>query len=235
MLPTALKGGIRKRLLSASPPADGGSAGSAPAGPLRGGVCQRAAAASASSSATTTPTDLPLNRSLKIRWGKGEISSPLVVEFASAAAAQGAAGLDRLAHAGGNHPQNVQRSLLAAFGKPKGAPDFTWAPVRTARGRVILPFLLPHQWFRSLFANRQALWEQSIEGHARAAGEFWESMRHHPFVVNHDFVKPENWDKVIPLGIHGDAGAFSHQDAQWRRAGRCGMAGRRSDVLMTMG
>ena len=86
--------------------------------------------------------DMPLIQSLKRDWAKGKLSSPQVQEYALGAAKQGAQGMGGLAAAGshGSNPQNLQRSLMATFGKPIGAPDFSWFTVPTASGDVEHPF-----------------------------------------------------------------------------------------------
>ena len=89
-----------------------------------------------------------------------------VQEHAQASMAQGAHSLERIAAAGahGAHPQNVHRALVHAFGWPRGAPQFSWFPVSMVGGTQMLPFLLPHTWFGTLFRERPAVWSAAIIG-----------------------------------------------------------------------
>ena len=43
--------------------------------------------------------------------------------------------------------------------------------------------------------------------------EFWQAMRETSFVTKHPSLPRSSWHRIIPLGFHGDAGAFSHQDS----------------------
>ena len=53
----------------------------------------------------------------------------------------------------------------------------------------------------------------SIEGAAGEALAFWNSMKDTAVVRMHPVLKAADWARCIPLGLHGDAGAFSHQDS----------------------
>ena len=90
----------------------------------------------------------------------------MVQEFAFGAMEQGAVGLNRLAEAGssGKHPQNLQRAILAFFGSPAGAPEFSWHLVPMKGGTKPHPFFMPHELFGSLYRHKKALWEQWIRG-----------------------------------------------------------------------
>ena len=48
--------------------------------------------------------------------------------IAQGAMDQGAQGVERMARAGGSgsNPRNMYRDLKAAFGRPKGSPEFDW-------------------------------------------------------------------------------------------------------------
>ena len=158
--------------------------------------------------------DLPLVRSLLAKWAKGQISSALVQEFALCAAQQGACGMERLSRAGssGSQPQNLQRAILTFVGNPLGAPDFTWVPVQTPKGTSLHPVFLPHQFFSRLYQVRRFLWEESIRGPVGAAHDFWNAIQGSSIVRDHPGLYPERLHKTLPLGLHGDNGAFSKQD-----------------------
>lgn len=125
--------------------------------------------------------------------------------------------MDDLAKVGthGKHPQNLFRDLKRAFGLPRGAPEsFDWYELPMKSGRKVAhPFLLPHQLFASHFANRIETWRTLIAGPEHACREFWNGMRDSEFVLKHPQLPMEEWDHIIPLGFHADAGAYSEQDS----------------------
>ena len=209
----APKGSLRKRLAASTDPPAGeygtGSASSVSAGEesgLRGGIRRRLAATTVEEEHVETP----LTDRLKKHWGKGTLSSNLVADIVDGAKTQGATNLPTLASS--NHPQNLQRSLMAHFGKAKGSPDFWWHPVPSKKGRVMHPFLLPHLWIAALFLV-PLVWNSAMVGPSGAASEYWEATKDSPFVQNHPHLDPTTWDNVIPLGMHGDAGSFAHHDS----------------------
>ena len=221
----APKGGIRKRLgLSTS--SDGGQPASSSSGswggaeaavtvpePRRGGIRRRIQEGTAG--VANEDADQPLLKSLKRRWAEGKISSPLVQEFAQGAVAQGAHGMEAVAAIAqkGRNPQNLQRDLQRTFGLPKGAPDVFWAVIPTSGGNAFHPFYLPHAMFASLFKHSAKIWEAAVEGAEGAAYEFWSSSANTDFVRHHPVLTRRLWPLTIPLGFHGDAGAFSKQDS----------------------
>ena len=205
------KGGIRKRVLQSddAPPS---AAASSSSGYPRGGIRQRLSAQEADPS----PKPLtPLLRDFKEDWARGKLTSPQVQKFAMSAVHSGAEGMQRAANAGtaGKHPQNLQRSLIALFGVPKGAPDFSWYDIPTKSGVVAQPFLLPHSWLSSLYHQRPALWASAIAGAEGAPAEFWQNMRSTPIVRLHPFLPADQQPMTVPLGLHGDGGSFSKQDS----------------------
>ena len=207
------KGGIRKRVLADVGESESNTQAASSSG-QRGGIRRRVLAPAEQESAgeARADIDLPLLRSLKRDWAKGKLSSPQVQDYAAGAAAQGAVGMGRAAAAGshGRHPQNLQRSLIALFGMPPGAPAFSWFTIPTASGDVVHPFLLPHAWLQSLYSSRPELWKSAVQGPDGAVSEFWGNMestviaRHHPSLDR---------NRTVPLGLHGDGGSFSKQDS----------------------
>jgi hypothetical protein len=163
------------------------------------------------------PKDVPLVKSLKKAWAKGEITSRHVQEFALGAQEQGAIGMARISATGshGVHPGNIARDLLAAFGKPAGAPEISWIEIPTKHStKTPHPFLLPHLFFASLNVAQQQLFRTTILGPPGASLQYWESMRDSNFVQKHPILKdPATWPNTTPLGLHGDGGAFSKQDS----------------------
>jgi hypothetical protein len=184
-----------------------------------GGVRHRLASedqSRASGDRSSCPSGLPLTNSLKRDWAKGELNSRQVQEYAHGAHKQGACGADRLAKAGtfGKHASNIHRDLLAFFGHPTGAPEVDWFYITTANGkRTAHPFLLPHKFFSSLFVGRPALFREYISGPNGAATTFWENMASTKFVQNHPRLRQNNRHLTIPLGFHGDAGAFTDRSS----------------------
>lgn len=74
------------------------------------------------------------------------------------------------------------------------------------------PSIPPARIFSSLYLNLNDFWQESIRGAEGSALEFWEALRSSP--MRHPEVHPEHrWPFLIPLGVHGDAGSFSHQDS----------------------
>ena len=214
------KGGIKRRLEQAdgnAPSAEQfGVSESSSSVPLGGGVARRVARAQAcslvggTSASSQSSSSLPLNASLKRRWAQGKITSPLVQEFAMGAAMQGATGLGNLPFAGnsGKHVQNLQRALVNAFGMPDGAPDFSWYDIPTKRGVEKIPFLMPHKFFKSLYGSRKQQFMSSIAGPPGAARDYWIAKKNTAFVRNHPHLSESDFDKVFPLGFHGDGGAY---------------------------
>ena len=207
------KGGIRKRMLAISEPANedtGGGSGSS--GRLAGGIRRRQAAGSEGAGTGGEEKPNELLDMWKRDWGKGKLSSPQIQEYAMGAIAQGAKDMGRAAAIGshGKHPQNIQRSLISLFGMPPGAPQFSWYTIPTASGDVSHPFLLPHDWLQSLHGQPE-MWQSAIVGSdGGAVPEFWESMDATPIVKNHPHLDRR---LTVPLGLHGDGGSFSKQDS----------------------
>ena len=213
MAPKA-KGGVRKRLgLDVRAGEGHGEAPAAPPSRRTGGIKSRVVVES-------TPTKIaqraeqtkgPLVNTLKRKWGRGKMSAKDVAEVIDGAQVQGATNLPKLSSM--NNPQNLHRSLTAAFGHPDGAPEFFWAQIPTKRGMTIHPFLLPHLWFASLFASLMRVFEKSVRGPVDAASNYWDKIKESAFFKEHPGLVHGMLDKTIPIGMHGDGGAFSKQDS----------------------
>ena len=124
----------------------------------------------------------PLIKTLKKKWGTGKISAKDVAEIFAGAASQGATDVPVLSKL--DHPQNLHRSLVAAFGHPVGAPEFFWAEIPTKSGPTFHPFLLPHLWLASLFAFLPDLFRRSVQGTAGAAKDYWHNIKDSEFFKN---------------------------------------------------
>ena len=148
----------------------------------------------------------PLISTLKKQWGKGELSARQVEEIVTSAAAQGADGLPTLASP--KYPQNLQTSLMSAFGLPEGAPEVFWASVPFKSGRAMHPFLLPHLWIMALFHGLKDRWEKTIQGPEGALANWWSHMGDTDFAKKHPGLVRDDYTRTIPLGLHGDGGAL---------------------------
>ena len=160
--------------------------------------------------------DLPLLQSLKKHWGQGIISAAQVQEYAWGASKQGAVGMSSPAAAGssGKHAQNIHRSLIALFGRPKGSPEISWYEVPTAKGTRMHPFMLPHKFFSSLYSDLPEQFASAVQGSDEAACmAFWTLMAGTDFFQQHPHMHHQHLGKTIPLGLYGDAGKFSHQES----------------------
>jgi hypothetical protein len=157
---------------------------------------------------------------LREKWSKGELSSVEVQEFAAAAGEDGCARLPKLRKLGASGKQsgNANRDLARALGKPKGAPEFFFAhiPVAGDDGQpkvVSHPFLLPHQLFSQLFQERQDTFLQCVVGDTDERDQVWEGLASSPIVQKHPCLAVGGLSHTVPIGLHGDAGAFSKQDS----------------------
>ena len=159
--------------------------------------------------------DGPLIRSLKRDWSRGILNARQIQEYASGARDQGAEGLDRLASSGGGgrHATNVHKSLLSMFGTPTGGPPIDWVELTTKQGdRVPHPVIFPHKFFASLYRGRRAWFDRHIRGPPTAAAEYWSKVGCKVFLQQHGYSSGA-WARVLPIGLHGDAGAYSKQDS----------------------
>ena len=137
----------------------GGESASGRRGNLRQRIERASVNPSASSSSTGPAQPFPLVDSLKKHWEAGRLSSPMVQEIATGAAAQGATGggVDQITRAAseGLRPDNLQRSLLSLFGRTKGVPLFRYVMLPLKRGTVLHPTIMPHEFFSTLYKGSQ--------------------------------------------------------------------------------
>ena len=190
---------------------------------------QRLQSAEAEQKAAEPVQPTPLTDQLKKDWAQGKIAAITVQKYAEKAAAQGAKWLSDVAAAGthGKHASSVHRSLIRLFGYPKGAPPIDWVEIPTRNGRESHPFIFPHKLFATLYKERHNYFLNTVRGAPGAARSFWEELvaRDNPFVKKHPLIK--DFDHTLPLGVHGDAGAFTKHDSlmviSWN--GLLGMSG----------
>jgi hypothetical protein len=196
------KGGVRKRVLADAEENEASTQASSSSGRV-GGIRRRVSTPPEQASERTEENQLL--DGFKRDWARGRLSSPQIQDYAARAIAQGAVGMGRAAAAGshGRHPQNLQRSLIAMFGMPPGAPPFAWFTIPTKSGDVAHPFLLPHAWLQSLHSSKPELWKSAIEGPDGAVAEFWDGIESTVLVRDHPSL---DRTRTIPLGLHGDGG-----------------------------
>ena len=164
--------------------------------------------------------DSPFIADLKRRWAKGKLTSEAVQSLASSARLlvghEGNEDLDRLGRIGssGKNPQHLFRDLCKLFGEPFGSPGMDWIEIPLKGNRKAAhPVYCPHKFFQSVAANRPDIFRKRITGVDGAAHQFWTSIAHSDFVLNHPFLPSSHYDKIIPLGFHGDGGSFNSQDS----------------------
>jgi hypothetical protein len=211
LVKSAPKSSALKRLAEQEAAADAiGQSSSSSAAPARGSRQRLQTLETAATDAAATPfTD-----SLKRDWASGAMSAKKVQQLALDALGQGAHSLDSLAGAGteGKYTQNVHRSLLKIFGHPVGAPDIDWINIPGKDGAIITqPFLMPHKFFASLYNSRPNFFYKHLRGPEGAPREYWEELKNNRFVTKHPLLS--NFDTCFPLGLHGDAGAFTKHDS----------------------
>ena len=64
-----------------------------------------------------------------------------------------------------------------------------------------------------MFSERNDDFVSTICGPRGACTQFWEAMRTTEFVTRHPEPPEGRWGRIVPLGMHADAGEFSHQDS----------------------
>ena len=113
---------------------------------------------------------------------------------------------------GDDNPKNMARALVSALGMPDGAPEIDWFDIPLKGGDKPVPFLLPHKFFKALYESNRKHFVKAIRGPKGAPAQFWRSMRDSPFLLNRPELGATDYPWTIPLGMHGDGGAFNKQD-----------------------
>ena len=212
--PVPLRRGVRRRLGLDAAPVHVASAPAAPASSSDGGrrqtVRRRLHIDSSSTGTPNSQLQGPLIDEMKSGFADGSYSAAQVERIFTASAGHGATGLPQLSSA--HHPQNLQRSLVAAWGQPVGAPPMEWRMLPTSKGLVAHPFLMPHAFFGSLYIAKPDFWNRAIRGPIGAAARFWANVAQTEFVRNHPHLEGVDKSRLIALGLHGDSGKFSNND-----------------------
>ena len=209
--PPARRGSVRRRM--GLLPEREVASGSQDVRPIetgrRGGIRRRLNLDTAAP--VTSDENLPLNRNMRQSFATGELSAKKIESIFRDAAVQGATNTPQLSSPA--YPQNLQRSLVAAFGSPVGAPEIEFRMSPTTLGIIPHPFLFPHRFFSSLHASQPAFWARSVSGPIGASSRFWQRMESTRFVRDHPHLDGLDRSKLVPLGMHGDAGKFSHYES----------------------
>ena len=147
--------------------------------------------------------------------GEGITNTVQVQDYAGGATQQGASGVEAMGALGnsGRNPSSMFRALKSLLGMPAGAPEFFWAEVPLKHGRKYHIHSSCLIIFSSFYHQCPDKFEKAISGPAGMALEFWRSMRTTEFVRNHPALPRGVWDQAIPIGMHGDGGAFSKTDS----------------------
>jgi len=104
--------------------------------------------------------------------------------------------------------------MKSILGWPSGTAALKFIEIPTTKGTLTPhPVLWPHEFFSELYAHRRPDFDKKIRGPATAALQFWRQMRGSSFVDNHPDLPELLWDRIIPIGLHGDGGQFTKQDS----------------------
>ena len=159
----------------------------------------------------------PHAEELKRQWGNGQLTSAQVQLLSASAQASGSDGVSRIAAAGcsGKYGGNLFRDVKSAFGWPDGAPpiEYILVPTKSNGRKTPWPVLFPHRFFQEVFRKRPDTWSSRICPCEDACHEFWDSMKLSPFVQRHPFLNPSTWRQTVPIGFHGDGGAFNRNNS----------------------
>ena len=90
--------------------------------------------------------------------------------------------------------------------------DWVEIPTTSSR-RSAHPVIWPHKLFRSLYSNRREWFDRYISGPPGAALEYWQQIRGLDFMRRHPVLREGIWPRAIPIGMHGDAGAFNKHES----------------------
>ena len=64
-----------------------------------------------------------------------------------------------------------------------------------------------------MYHKRPYDFERYLTGPADGVEEYWAAIANTNFVKKHPKLKPHSFSATVPLGMHGDAGSFSHHDS----------------------
>ena len=95
-----------------------------------------------------------------------------------------------------------------------GSPGIDWIEIPTKAGpRAPHPVIWPHRFFATYREENFEGWVKVVRGVKGGPREFCESIQDSVFAKRHAELPKKKWDHTIPLGMHGDGGAFSKQES----------------------
>ena len=119
----------------------------------------------------------PFNAGMRRDWGKGVLSSPQILDYASRAARQGMPGARKLARTTLN-TTNSHRDMVRALGWLAGAPSLKWLEVEKREGGTKLhPVICPIQFLEKLLESGPEKFESRIKGDAGEIPNIWHGLR----------------------------------------------------------
>eukprot|EP00959_Pyramimonas_sp_CCMP1952_P129707 2712578-Pyramimonas_sp.AAC.1 len=146
--------------------------------------------------------ETPFNDLLRRRWAKGTLSSPDVIQFAKAAAAQGAQHVGAYAGRSNLQAKHAFREVCRAIGTPIGAPRISWVELKSSNGDVTFhPFVDPIDTLEAWHAKGPLVFAQRLAGEDGETAKFWHGLRDH---VTYKSNASRISSTTIPLGFHGD-------------------------------
>ena len=163
--------------------------------------------------------ELQLAKRVLRDWAKGLLTSAQVQDYCRGGVVSGCTDASTQTYSGlgthGTHKQNIQRDLMKTLGKPKGMPEFDLVKVPVkgkngAREKLELPVLLPHLSFASFYKERLEFFQKHVAGTEQDRGECWSILTEHEFVQD---VLQGPTATTVPIGLHCDAGAFTHKES----------------------
>ena len=163
--------------------------------------------------------DLHSNNCLKRMWAESNIAFLAVQELSCTVGQQGAMGAEGFAKIGasGVHRGNLFRDLCQAIGVPIGSLAVKWFRIPTEQDSCLFPVLCPHELFKHLHRDKKDLFMSALLGGAENdLAEFWDSTTGKKLARDHPILRGRRRRqllKTILVGVHGDAGEFSHQDS----------------------
>ena len=219
--------GVRKRLASiihGNTGEEPGEQDEANGPPLKGGVRRRLGIGSRSSGQASASSDDhaprrhsikrdlheevhpdasipkgPLNNKLVSKWLSGKNKSNEVFELGSAASAQGATDMGKLANE--SSTKNASRDLKRSVAMPAEAPPIDFINLPGVQNQAIC---CPVNYFESLACGDEDRFSKVLLGKPGANINFWEQLQGQPTC-------PEDVDsRTLALGVHGDGAAITN-------------------------
>ena len=107
------------------------------------------------------------------------------------------------------------RDMCTVLGTPFGSDCVRYVKIisKSKQKPILHPVILPHLLFRKIYEDKDLFGRIMLGGHSNA-GWFWQNCK--DFVSGHPTLKDKSRSelrKIIPLGFHGDGGAFSEAES----------------------